>query len=242
MTVDISVVIPTYREDPVILEQNIDYMKEQTAYQNGKMEIIISDFYEYVEKLGEDRFNWAKGQKEKNIRIVHADKRGIAYGRHMGIMASKGKVIVNFDSDGYLAPVEAVDLLTQPILEKRAHLTCCDNILDIRNLTPQEAQSISFITAMLENFNNMQRTSLFPAILEAGMTFSKQAYNFVGGFSDVGQYEGAIIGAKIMTAYTPAFKVHIPEVKAVLSPRRALASVKYGLLNAYGNYLEQNFR
>jgi glycosyltransferase involved in cell wall biosynthesis len=239
MAIDISVVIPTYREDPKTLEQNIDYMKEQTAYQKGKMEIIISDFYEYYPKPEEERFKWAKGQK--NIRIVHADRRGIAYGRHTGIMASKGKAIVNFDADGYLAPIEAVDLLTEPILEKRAHLTCCDNILDIRDLTPEQAQSINFIVNMLETFNNMQRTPL-TAILEAGMSFSREAYNFVQGFSDVRQYEGFIIGAKIIHAYTFAYKLHIPQVKAILSPRRALASVKYGLLNSYADYLNQNFR
>jgi hypothetical protein len=74
------------------------------------------------------------------------------------------------------------------------------------------------------------------------MSFSKEAYTFVGGFSDVKQYEGAILGAKIMHEYTFIKKLHIPQVTAVLSPRRSLAAMQYGILNAYGDYLQQNFR
>lgn len=240
MVADISVVIPTYREDPKILEQNIAYMKEQTAFKEKRMEIVISDFYEYVEKPDEDRFKWAKGQR--GLRVVHADRKGIAYQRHYGIMASRGKVIVNFDADGYLAPDDAVDKLTAPILEGRAHITCCDNIFDIRELKPEQVESIKFIIDFLNMLSNGQRNPLLPAVIEAGMSFSRQAYLFVGGFRDVRQYEGAFLGGLIFNAYTPAFKLHIDGVQAVTSPRRALAAVKYGLLNTYANYMSQNFR
>lgn len=240
MAVDISVVIPTYRENPEDLEQNIGYMKEQTAFKEKRMEIIISDYYEYIVKPEEDRFAWAKGQR--GLRIVHSDRKGIAYQRHFGIMNSRGRVIVNFDADGYLAPDDAVHRLTAPILEGRAHITCCDNIFDIRELKPEQVESINFIIDFLNLLSSGQRNPFLPAVIEAGMTFSKEAYLFVGGFRDIRQYEGAFLGGLILNAYTPAFKLHIPGVQAVTSPRRALAAVKYGLLNTYANYVSQNFR
>jgi len=237
MTIEISVVVPTYREDQKLLRQNIGYLKEQTAYKAKRMEIILADYYEY----DDTETVWPK--QDQYFKVVHVDRRGIAYARHQGIMAAQGKAIVNFDADGFFVPNEAVDLLTKPIFEKRAHLTCCDNVFDLRGLKNEEVQSIAFINGMLDTFNKMQANPLnLVAVLEAGMAFSKQAYEYVGGFSDVRQYEGFILAGKIITAYTPAFKVYIPNVKAVLSPRRAVASVKYGLLNSYADYLQQNFR
>lgn len=237
MTIDISVVIPTYKEDPKILKQNIGYMKEQTAFKKKRMEIVIADYDDTLNSQGP--MTWPP--QNEQFRVIHVKRRGIAYARHQGVMAAKGKAIVNFDADGFFVPNEAVDLLARPILEERAHLAVCDNVFDLRALNEREVQSISFIMSMLEFFNNSQKSNLV-GILEAGMTFSKHAYKYVGGFSDVAQYEGATIAWKIIQEFTPAFKVYIPEVKAVLSPRRAVASVKYGLLNAYGNYLSQNFR
>jgi glycosyltransferase involved in cell wall biosynthesis len=237
--IDISVVIPTYREDQKLFRQNIGYLKEQTAFKKKRMEIVIADFYEYDDISTADETVWPK--QDEYFKIIHVDRRGIAYARHFGIMTSQGKAIVNFDADGFFVPNEAIDMLTAPILEGRAHLAVCDNVFDLRSLSPEEVESISFIRNMLDTFNNMQKSE-FVGILEAGMTFSKEAYEFVGGFSDVKQYEGATLASKIIAAYTPFLKVYIPGVKAVLSPRRAVASVKYGLLNSYADYVSQNFR
>lgn len=231
MAIDISVVIPTYKEDPKLLKQNIGYLKEQTAFKEKRMEIVIADYNDE-----QNQPVWPTG-----VKVVYVDRRGIAYARHHGIMASQGKAIVNFDADGFFVPNEAVDLLTKPILEKRAHLAVCDNVFDLRGLKPEEVHSIGFIMTALDMFNKAQVNPLV-GILEAGMSFSKYAYEYVGGFSDVRQYEGATIAYKIITEFTPAFKIYVPEVKAVLSPRRALASVKYGVLNSYADYLQQNFR
>lgn len=75
--------------------------------------------------------------------------------------------------------------------------------------------------------------------MEPGMTFSRKAYDFVGGFkTDLPMYEGANLGFRLLIVYTPAYKQHIPDIAAIVSPRRAMASggTIEGILQAYGNY------
>jgi glycosyltransferase involved in cell wall biosynthesis len=236
VTIDVSVVIPVYKEPLQELKQNIAYMREQTVYKQGRMEIVLAYVPDASLPMGK-----VINPNHKNIRAISVDRGGIAYGRHVGVNHSQGRAIVNFDADGYLAPESAVEKLTRPILEGRAHLTCCDNLFDIRNLTPAEVNSIDAIIKVNETLNQMQQSPLF-ACLEPGMCFSKQAYNYVGGFSDVRQYEGAFLAAKIITAYTPVMKQWVDGVKAVVSARRALHAAKWGILQAYGNYTQTNPR
>ena len=82
----------------------------------------------------------------------------------------------------------------------------------------------------------MQRNPMLPITLEPGMSFSKHAYVTVGGFPNTPQWEGAVLGTRILTQFGFRAKRHIPRIAAVVSPRRALASVADGLLTAYGNY------
>ena len=232
--IDISVVIPTYREPAQQLRTNIGYMKEQTAFKKGKMEIILADYYEYDNEKN-DNMMYFRLLKSKNIKLVDVDRRGIAYGRHAGIMASSGKVIVCFDADGYITPNDGVERLAKPILDGDAVLTCCDNVLDIRPLTVEQVQSINMVSQLNYQLSLAQRAPMF-GFLEPGMTFSKEAYMRVGGFSDVTQYEGSFLAAKLIMSYTPAMKKWIEGVTAVVSARRALASVKHGLYGAFGDY------
>lgn len=233
MTIDISVVIPTYREPKEQVIQNINYMKEQSVFKKGKMEIIIADYYEFIPNTQMAWFyEW---NKDKNVKVIDIDRRGIAYARHMGIMASQGRTIVCFDADGYIAPTNGIDKLTKPVLTGEAVLTCCDNVLDTTGLTQEDTQSIIHINQINYQLSLMQRAPMF-AVLEPGLTFSKEAYLKVGGFRDVRQYEGAWLGANLIMAYTPARKKWIEGVTAVVSARRALASVQHGLLAAFGNY------
>jgi len=207
------------------------------------MEIVISDFFEKgltypnptINSLGAIGTNLS-------VQIVHADKRGIGYGRHLGVMKARGDIIVNFDADSYFSTLTAIEDLCEPIMRGLAVITCCDSIFNTRELTEDEIRSISMVSSVLNHLNGMQRNPFFPPCLEAGMTFTKEAYKFVGGFSDVSQYEGFLLASKIIHAYTPQMKAHIPNVQVVTSARRALASATKGLVQAYGNYSQAAYR
>jgi len=230
--VRISVVIPTYHEDKI--GECVEYLKQQTAWKKGIMEIIIADFFEkgltYPNPTTKSLYLLDR------MTLVNVDRRGIGYARHLGIMRAKGDIIVNFDADSYFSTLTAIEDLCEPIMRGLAVITCCDSIFNTRELTADQIRSISMVSSVLNHLNGMQRNPFFPPCLEAGMTFSKEAYQFVGGFSDVSQYEGFLLAYKIVHAYTPQMKAHIPNVQVVTSARRALASATKGLITAYGNY------
>jgi glycosyltransferase involved in cell wall biosynthesis len=239
--VRISVVIPTYHEDKI--GECVQYLMQQTAWKKGIMEIIISDFFEKgltypnptLDSLG-------AVVTILSVQVVNVDKRGIGYARHLGIMKARGDIIVNFDADSYFSTLDAIEQLCEPLMRGLAVISCCDSIFDTRNLTEEEIRSISMISSVLNHLNGMQRNPFFPPCLEAGMTFTKEAYQFVGGFSDVPQYEGFLLASKILHAYTPQMKAHIGTVQVVTSARRALASATKGLVTAYGNYGNAAYR
>lgn len=164
--IDISVVIPTYRESPEQLKTNIEYMKRQTAFRKGKMEIIIADYYEFIPETKDEHpmawfYTW---NKDKNVKLIDVNRRGIAYGRHAGIMASQGRTIVCFDADGYIAPTKGVEMLAAPILTGEAVLTCCDNVLNIKSLTQEETKSIEFVNQINYQLSLMQRADIFACL------------------------------------------------------------------------------
>lgn len=235
MAIRISVVIPTYHEGE--LGKCISYLKQQTAWQKGIMEIVIADHFETGLTYPNPTFvSLVSMQNRDKITVVSVDKRGIAYARHMGIMASKGDIIVNFDADCYFDKIAAIELLAEPVMRKVAQIVCCEQIHDTSKLTPEQIQSISLVNSVHSYLNGLQKNPFFPPCLESGMTFSKEAYTFVGGFSDVPQYEGFLLASKIMHAYTPQMKYFEPDVKVVASPRRALGAAAEGLGKAYVGY------
>jgi hypothetical protein len=126
--------------------------------------------------------------------------------------------------------------LTQPILEGKAILTGCDHLFNTKGLTPEQLRAIAIPVAVSDALNNLQRNPLMPITMEPGMSFLKKAYMFVGGFSDIPLYEGATLGAKLIHAYTPKYKMHIPRIAAIVSPRRALGSAVDGIWSAYSDY------
>ena len=124
----ISVVIPTYKEDKY-LGRTLSELAKQTA----DYEIIIADY-----NPAQEEWLWPYMHKF-NIKHVKVDRSGIAYGRHKGIAAAQGEVIVNFDADARYDSAQALGYMAEPILDGRCVLTCCDNIFDLTDLTPSRA-------------------------------------------------------------------------------------------------------
>src|SRR5690349_8606430 len=128
----ISIVIPTYKEN-AYLGRTLENLRQQTVIDQA--EIILADF-------NPDASTWYKAYLGPNVRYVGVDRKGIAYGRHKGIEASKGEVIVNFDADARYDTANALSYMTEPILANRCVLTCCDNIFDLQGLSAKELEAM----------------------------------------------------------------------------------------------------
>ena len=87
----------------------------------------------------------------------------------------------------------------------------------------------------LEILNQIQRIALI-VCLEPGMTFTRQAYDYVNGFNDVKQSEAIMMTPRMIYSFGLGAKQHVDSVKVIVSPRRAIAATKVGILNAFGNY------
>lgn len=227
----ISIVIPTYNEPN--LHETLNELAKQTVFTKypDKVEVIIAD-----QDPERNSITWNSYMKMKKFSknivtcFVGVDKKGIAYGRHYGIMASEGKVIVNFDADAKFATDDAIEKLTEPILKGEVTITCCDNILDNQfNLMPD--LETAFTLQAFQLFNQLQRDHLI-VCLEPGMCFTRHAYDYVGGFNDVKQGEALFLSPRIIYSFGLFCKRHISDTSVISSARRINAIGKVGLLNA----------
>ena len=244
----ISIVIPTYNEGET-LYNTLSYLTAQTVFTSHKceVEIIIADFDPDLNKKTYDAYTkFIKNYPDFNkvTKFVDVDRKGIAYQRHAGIMASKGKIIVNFDADAYFSTPKGIQFLVYPILRNQGCvITCCDNILDMRQVKDpyvMQHENMVIATNALDILNNIQRIAMI-VCLEPGMTFTRQAYDYVNGFNDVKQWEAIFMTPRMVYSFGLVAKQHVDSVQVVSSPRRAIAASKMGLLKTFGNY-GNNFR
>lgn len=241
----ISIVIPTYNEPG--LYETLAYLTAQTVFKTykneGGVEIVISDFDPDNNK---NTFNayikFINNYPDftKLTKFINIERRGTAFNRHSGIMASTGKIIVNFDADAYFSTPKAIQYLIAPILKTEGGcvLTCCDNLLNIHEVKdPNVLQhpNMALVTNALDILNNIQRTALI-VCLEPGMCFTRQAYDYVNGFNDVKQWEAIFLSPRIIYSFGLGAKQHVDTVKVISSARRAVAASKIGLWKTFGNY------
>lgn len=212
----ISIVIPTYKEN-AYLGRTLDYLRSQKDI--DRAEIILADF-------NPDNSNWYKSYS--GIKYVKVDRKGIAYGRHKGIEASTGEVIVNFDADARYDNSEGLWSMTEPILNGQCVLTCCDNIFDLTDLGQKELEAMRIPIAAANTLCTMQRTAHL-ACLEPGSAMSRKAYYAVGGFNDVMQHELWHLSNRIILKYLPFNIMHVPQTAVYVSARRAKKFMDLGI-------------
>jgi glycosyltransferase involved in cell wall biosynthesis len=244
----ISIVIPTYNEGD--LYNTLSYLTVQTVftkYKEGDVEIIIADCDPEDNKKTLDsyiKFINKYPNFNKITKFIDVDRKGIAYQRHMGILASKGNIIVNFDADAYFSSPKGIQYLINPILKNQGCvLTCCDNLLNIHEVKDPfilQHENMFITRNTLEILNNIQRIALI-VCLEPGMTFTRQAYDYVNGFNDVKQGEAIFMTPRMIYSFGLNSKQHVSEVQIISSPRRAVAAAKLGILSTFGNY-DSGFR
>lgn len=244
----ISIVIPTFEEGKETLYKTLAYLTAQTVFhkennKNVEAEIVISDFDQKMSGISHKAYlEFIKDYPSfsKKVKFVNSDRKGIAYQRHFGIKNSSGDIIVNFDADAYFSKTDAIERLIAPIIDKTQNcvITCCDNILDsteihVKNLKYDE--NIIIVTNVMEILCRIQKYAQI-VIFESGMTFTREAYNYVNGFHDVKQYEAMIISPRIIYCFGIFSKQHVDGILVISSARRAVASSKVGMLMAFGDY------
>lgn len=235
----VSIVIPTFEESK--LHETLNELLKQTIFRKypNNVEIVIAD-----QDPDRNQITWNSYLKFTSIwpdnlvsKFILVGKKGIANGRHVGIMNSSGQIIVNFDADSRFSTEDGIEKLVEPIMRGEVTITCCDNILDTIVTGDLETEFILHGFALL---NEIQRNHLI-VCLEPGMTFTRYAYDFVGGFNtNIKQAEAMVLSPKIIYNFGLFCKRHIADTKVITSSRRINAIGNVGLLTAL-NY-DNSFR
>lgn len=238
----ISIVIPTYNEEK--LYDTLSYLTSQSVFNipdyKYAVEIIIADYDPENSKVTFDsyqRFLKAFPSYTKRSKFVNVNRSGIAYARHQGIMRADGRIIVNFDADSYFSSIRGVELLVYPILDDECIMTCCDNVMDMKEVDSDSLRNDNMILTLnaLQVLCHIQRIT--PIVcLEPGFAFTKDSYEFVGGFNDIKQGEALVLSPKLSYSFGFNAKKYVPNISVVTSARRAIAATKVGILASYGNY------
>lgn len=99
----VSIVIPVYN-----VEKYLDECIESVLQLKSKFEVILVDDGS-KDRSGEICDEWACN--DERIRVIHQENGGLSAARNTGILASKGEYIMFLDSDDFLDPIEADNML-----------------------------------------------------------------------------------------------------------------------------------
>src|SRR6266498_3736003 len=114
----IAIAIPIYKE-PYIRETVIQLLQQKCS---RPFQIVVAEYNPNFDDTARRSLADLPG-----TIYLPIDRPGIAYARHLAIMATNARVIINFDGDSYFATKNAIDLMTDPIFNKQAVLCFCDN-------------------------------------------------------------------------------------------------------------------
>jgi glycosyltransferase involved in cell wall biosynthesis len=100
---DVTVVIPAYNEEKTILRTLSSISQTKTSQ---KIEILVVD--------NNSSDNTAELVKASGAGYIFEQKQGVKYARTAGLLAAKGKYILNADADSIYSPYW-IDLMTLPL-------------------------------------------------------------------------------------------------------------------------------
>lgn len=103
----ISVIIPAYNE-----EENIKAVIDMCKINKNVSEIIV------VNNLSTDRTE--KIAKKEGAKVISCDKQGKGYAMKKGLKEANNEIIVFLDGDINNYTNDVIEILTKPILEKKA--------------------------------------------------------------------------------------------------------------------------
>ena len=229
MTPDISVVIPTYKEEKYIAN-TINSLKTQTAW--DRIQIVIADYDPEGKEETVKAINASCPEDvRKRVKMVNVNKNGIGYARHVGISEATGEYIVNFDSDSFFSNptdiYQMVDNLSGTVFNQ-----ITEEYTDIKavhcsvTINPTELYNVEAVKFnMLYNLrNSLLSMSRLPACYEQGLTFTRKTYWDAGGFKDVREFEGPLLCTAIVLLYSAFSLLFEPRVTVMTSARRGVGS------------------
>ena len=130
----VSVILPVYNGEKY-LKESIDSILAST-YQN--LEIILVDDGS-ADKSGSICDEYA--QKDKRIKVIHQENKGVVYARNCGLSLSHGTYISFIDADDFISPVFYEEMVSAMETE-HADVVVCEyrhNKEDVVNrITPSE--------------------------------------------------------------------------------------------------------
>lgn len=228
----VSVIIPTLSENERIADTLYSLFK-QSMFKDA--EVLIVEYNPYNDPYIRDLCHGMA-----HVRHMTVNRAGIAFARHMGIMSSNAPIVCNYDADCEFIDKYCLENLTKPIQDKECVLTVCDNMFDLAEVPVNELQSMEMPTKVCNFLNNLQRTTPL-AILEPGSCMDKKAYEYVGGFDDVKQYELFHLGNRLAYHFNNIQEIlfsrkpegkhkrHVSDAAVIVSSRRAVKWSQRGL-------------
>ncbi len=163
---DVSIVIPTYNEEKYLPECLSSLVNQRTSL---NYEIIV------VDKASEDATQ--EIAKEMGARVVEIEEPGIAIARHRGVEKAEGHVIISASADA-VYPQNWIETLTEPILEREAHLTFGPI------LPKKEDDWINYrlAKALLLPISHLLSYTKTPFCSADNIAFDKNAFFEIGGY------------------------------------------------------------
>lgn len=115
----ISIIVPVYKVEKYI-DRCVESIINQT-YKNIEIILVDDGSPDNCPKICDE---WAK--KDKRIRVIHKENRGVSSARNVGIDVAKGKYIGFVDSDDYIEK-EMYEMLVRAInSDRKIDLAVCD--------------------------------------------------------------------------------------------------------------------
>lgn len=202
----VAVCIPTYEEGEYVTKC-LDALSQQTMF--PMCEIIIAD---YDPKQNHKTFNavkeWATHHKAR-VKYVPIKIAGIGFARNLAVENSTAPVITTFDADAFFGQRDALQKLVNPIINGY-FWTACDNYVDDQS---------NELANTIYNFGNLL-SSLGIVGYEQGLTFTRDAYQAVGGYANTQIAEGRQLDVKLTLYYGMKRRMHVKDVYVVSSARR----------------------
>lgn len=228
--IDTSVVIPVFKEEEYLRPVLHELLKQTCMF---RCEIILSEYNPDNSQFTRQLIREFKQMSHVPIRLVEVQERGIPLARHEGIMAARGEIICDFDADAVWNRIDALEMMIEPIVEGRAVMTNCDNMIDLTDVPEEHKKSpfLSMVKPTVSFFNALQRHTNW-SFGDPGTCFFKYVYEECGGFDleHEGWETGAHLTPKIFFRY-PGMVKNVQDVMVIQSPRRTLKQLK-----AHGKY------
>jgi hypothetical protein len=202
----LAVCIPTFEEESYITKC-LEALSHQTMF--SMSEIIIADYDPHNTRKTFDAVGKWAHQRKGRIKYVPVKEKGIGLARNTAVRNCGAPIVTTFDADAYFGQKDALERLVNPLMSG-FFWTACDNYLD--------DQSNDLANTMY-NFGNLL-SSLGVVGYEQGLTFTRDAFEMVGGYANTQIAEGRTLDVKLTLFYGIKRRMHVKDIYVVSSARR----------------------